>query len=59
MYNVVSDSIGVFDFNIFFIQFLFISGCVQVKRLGIEFFLILSTNFITIHRCTMIITYKY
>ena len=38
MYNVVIDTIGVFDFHFFliFIQFL-ISGCVQFKRLGIIF----------------------
>ena len=55
MYNVVIDSIGVFDFHFFllFIQFL-ISDCVQFKRLGTIFFLILSIKFITIHLCTMI-----
>ena len=38
MYNVVIDSIGVFDFHFFllFIQFL-ISSFVQFKRLGILF----------------------
>ena len=60
MYNDVIDSIDVFDFHSFlsFIQFL-ISGCVQFKCLGIVFFLIRSTKFITIHLCTMIIKYKY
>ena len=60
MYNVVIDSIDVFDFYFFllFIQFL-ISDCVQFKRLDIVFYLILSTNFITIHLCTMNIKYKY
>ena len=60
MYNIVIDSIGVFDFHFFliFIQFL-ISGCVQFKCLGTVFSLIQSTMFITIHLCTMIITYKY
>ena len=60
MYNVVIDSIGVFDFHFFliFIQFL-ISGCVQFKYLGIVFSLIRSTKFITIHLYTMIIKYKY
>ena len=56
MYNIAIDSIDVFDFHFFllFIQFL-ISGYVQFKRLGIVFSLILSTKFITIHLCTMII----
>ena len=60
MYNVVIDSIGAFDFNflLIFIQFL-ISGCIQFKRLGIIFSLIICTKFITIHLCTMIIKYKY
>ena len=59
MYNVVIDSIGVFDFRflLLFIQFFF--GCVQFKRLDIVFYLIISTKFITIHLCTMIIKYKY
>ena len=60
MYNVVIDSIGVFDFHFFllFIQFL-ILGCVQFKRLDIVFYLILSTKFITIQLYTMSIKYKY
>ena len=60
MYNAVIDSIGVFDFHflLLFIQFLN-SGCVQFKRLGIVFSLIISTKFITIHLLTRIIKYKY
>ena len=56
MYNVVIDSIGVFEFHFFllFIHFL-ISGCVQFKRLDIVFYLILGTKFIKIHLCTMTI----
>ena len=56
MYNAVIDSISVFDFHFFLLFFQFLnSGCVQFKRLGIVFSLILSTKFITIHLCTMII----
>ena len=60
MFNVVINWIGVFDFHLFllFIQFL-VSGCVQFKRLGIVFSLIICTKFITIHLCTIIIKYKY
>ena len=60
MYNIVIDSIDVFDFHFFllFIQFLN-SGCVHFKRLEIAFSIIPSTKFITIHLYTMIIKYKY
>ena len=61
MYNIVIDSIGVFNFHFFFLIFInfFISGCVEFKRLGIVFSLILSTKFITIHQCSIVIKYKY